>query len=274
MPVNSSKANFTRYLDLLGVTSRTPTKTTLQEVVRAHLMRIPFENVSKLYRKKNFGLRGLPSLEMYLDGIEQFRFGGTCYANNYHLYRLLQHMGFEVKLCGAGMSKPDVHIVSMVRCEGREYLADVGYAAPFLEPLPLDRQDDVTVILGNDRYVLKPRDHDGCSRMELYREGVLLHRYVVSPVPRGIRHFRKVIADSFAPTATFMNALLLVRFAPGRSWVIHNTEFIESIGQDTRKRSVPDGGELVRLIEQQFSIPRQIVTDALSDLGELRNAWM
>lgn len=74
-----------RYLNLLGVQRRKPSLDALCELVQAHLMRVPFENISKLYYKKHQGLRGLRSLELFLDGIERFHFGGTCYTNNYYL---------------------------------------------------------------------------------------------------------------------------------------------------------------------------------------------
>jgi arylamine N-acetyltransferase len=61
------------------------------------------------------------------------------------------------------MSAPDVHMVNIVTLDGRPYLADVGYAAPFLAPLPLDLAQDQEIAWGRERYVLKPRDAAGRS---------------------------------------------------------------------------------------------------------------
>ena len=216
-----------RYLSLLGLHRRKPGMDALSEIVQAHLLRVPFENVSKLYYKKHRGLRGIPGLETFLDGIERFHFGGTCYTNNYYLYQLLANLGYQNKLCGADMSNPDVHLVSMVNLEKREYLVDAGYAAPFLTPLPRDLTADYTIVLGRERYVLKPQDASSCSRMELYRDGKLSHGYLAKPAPRQIHEFEQAIADSYREDATFMNALLLARFFPNRSVVIHNLTVIE-----------------------------------------------
>ena len=71
-----------RYLRLLGVPRRPPSLDALEELVRAHAWRVPFENISKLYYKKSLGLRSLPGLGRFLDGVEEHGFGGTCYANN------------------------------------------------------------------------------------------------------------------------------------------------------------------------------------------------
>ena len=135
------------------------------KTVQAQLVKVPFENVSKLYYKKHHNHQGLPNLEFFLDGIERFHFGGTCYSNNYCFYQLLVNLGYQIKLCGADMFNPDVHLVSVVTVEQQEYLVDVGYAAPFLTPLPRDLTTDYVIVLGRDQYVLKPQDAQGCSQM-------------------------------------------------------------------------------------------------------------
>ncbi len=139
MPVSEfNDTYFIRFLHLLGIQRQDPGFETLKELVREFMTRIPFENISKLYYRKHLGLTHLIDFELYLKGIEKYHFGGTCYANNYYLNLLLKWLGHEVKLCGADMSDPDIHIVNIVKIKNREYLVDVDYAAPFAEPLPLD----------------------------------------------------------------------------------------------------------------------------------------
>ena len=262
-----------RYLGILGVPGRPPGLNALAELVAAHLMRVPFENISKIYYRKRLGLKTIPDLKTYLNGIENYHFGGTCYSNNYYLYRLLASLGYAVKLCGADMSQSDVHIVSRVTLEGREYLIDVGYAAPFWAPLPRDLAEDDTIVLGHDRYVLKPQDINGCSRLELYRDGVKKQGYLAKPLPRQIADFEPVIADSYRAAATFMNALLLVRFYPGRSVVIHNLTVIESQDANSIARTLHRRDEVGLAVEENFGIPRGIVMEAMAELGPLKDAW-
>ncbi len=237
------------------------------------MIRVPFENVSKLYRIKQAGLRGLPGLERHLDGIELHNFGGTCYANNYYFYLLLTHAGYDIMLCGADMDTPDAHIVSMVTVDGREYLVDVGYAAPFLKPLPRDLTQDHVVSLGRDRYVLKPQDRDGGSLLELYRDGRLMHGYTAKPIPRRIEHFAHGISDSFTDGSNFMNALLLVRFFPNSSLVIHNFTLIRSEGTESRIHRLANREELTQAINDHFAIPGAIAAEAVAGLGRFRDAW-
>jgi len=263
-----------RYLRLLGVPKEKPSLEALRELVQAHLCRVPFENVSKLYYKKHLGLRGLPSLPLFLDGIEQFHFGGTCYPNNFYFYQLLANLGYQPMLCGADMSNPDVHLVSMVELEGRPFLVDVGYAAPFLTPLPRDLETDYIVRLGRDRYVLKPQDAAGHSRLELYRDGNLKHGYVAKPVPRQIDEFETVIADSYRDEATFMNAILLARFCSDRSVVIHNLSVAEYQGTGSSVKTLANRSELVRVVSECFDIPPQFTREAVDDLGKFGDAWI
>jgi arylamine N-acetyltransferase len=264
---------FDRYLRILGCPAREPGREALAELVAAQLTRVPFENISKLYFLGREGLRRLPGLERYLDGVEQFNFGGTCYANNYYFYRLLDHLGYDVKLCGADMSAPDVHVVSLVSIEGLEYIVDAGYAAPFFSPLPRDLEHEHVVELGHDRYILKPQNEDGSSKLEMYRDGELKHSYRVKPVPRSIEHFEAVIADSYRPEATFMNAVLIVRCEPNRMWRLHNLTLSELHGRSQRSRRLADRGELARVAEERFGIDAGIVAEVTDGIGELGDAW-
>jgi arylamine N-acetyltransferase len=262
-----------RYLDTLGVGKKVPSRNALIELVTAHLTRVPFENISKLYYRKHLGLADLPTLPQYLDGIAQNHFGGTCYSNNYYFYCLLTSLGYEVKFCAADMAAPGVHAFSLVRVEGREYLVDTGYAAPFLSPLPRDLTTDYTIELGRDRYVLRPQDRNGCSRLDLYRDGVLKHGYLARPEPRRIEDFSGVIRSSFLPDATFLNSLLLTRFYPGRSMAIHNFALIASEGTVSRIRQLNSLDELISSIEERFEMPRSIIAEALSGMEKFRDAW-
>jgi len=262
------------YLSLLGVRREKPSLRGLCELVQAHVCRVPFENISKLYYKKFMGLRVLPRLETFLDGIEQFNFGGTCFPNNYYFYQLLANLGYQVVLCGADMSKPDVHMVSMVQLEEYQFLVDVGYAAPFLTPLPRDLATDFVIRSGSDRYVLKSQDVSGGSSLEFYRDGTLMHGYVAKPAPRQIGDFERIINDSFRDEATFMNAILLARFFSNRSLVIHNLTVTERQGAESRSWRVAGRSELVQVIWEYFGIPMRITTNALKTLGQLGDAWL
>jgi N-hydroxyarylamine O-acetyltransferase len=264
---------FRRFLDLLGVQKQKPGLDALNEIVSAHVNRIPFENISKLYYKKRLNLENIPRFDMYIEGVEKYRFGGTCYANNYYMNRLLDWLGYEVKLCGAGMRALDAHIVTIAKIEDREFLVDTGYAAPFTEAIPLDLSYNYILELGNDSYVLKPWDNNKPRQLELYRNGVLSHGYSINPMPRHIGEFKQVIADSYNAAATFMNALLLTRFDASHFLIIHNMTMTEARGIVANNYPLGSTEQLISTIESRFGIPAEIVKESLTRLNMQGDAW-
>ncbi|MBI5267266.1 MAG: arylamine N-acetyltransferase [candidate division Zixibacteria bacterium] len=266
-------ALFDFYLQLLKVDRSRPDLAFLTRLVRAHLDRFPFENISKLLYMKREGLKGLTGLRRYLDGAATHHFGGTCYSSNYYLHLLLTHLGFKVKLCGADMNRPDVHVVTIVTVEGREFLVDVGYAAPFLDPMPLDLTDDYRIRLAEDHYHLRPRDQNDRWRLEMHRNGEIIHGYLVNPLPRTIDHFAPAILDSYRPAGTFMTSLLLTRFSPGRSARINNMSVRLTNGQACQTHEMKTSAELFDAIEEHFGIPAAITAEALEGLDLTGNTW-
>ncbi len=264
---------FDRYLRVLDIEPKPPSLAALSELIESQMARVPFENISKLYFKKSLGFCGLIEFERYLDGIESNHFGGTCYTTNYRFYRLLEYLGYDMTLCGADMSNPDVHLVSMARLDGREYIVDVGYAAPFTMPLPRDLTEDYIIEHGEDRYVLKPRDKAGRSLLEMYRDGKFRHGYIAKPEARKIEEFNAVIADSFSPEATFMNAVLLTRYWPGRSISIRNLSVIEVDGRNIRISPLAGRKELTEAIEAHFGIVPAISAEAIGEIKAFGDAW-
>jgi arylamine N-acetyltransferase len=262
-----------RYLDLLGVDRRIPSVEALHELVQAHACRVPFENISKLYHLKHSDRRGVPDLETFVDGIERYHFGGTCYTNNHHLYLLMASLGYDAVLCGADMSNPDVHLVSMVTVEGRQFLVDVGYAAPFVAPLPRDLQTEHVVESGGDRYVLSPQDDAGRSRLDVYRDGERRHGYVAKPEPRRFEEFASAIRDSYREDATFLRGVLLARCSPDGFLVVRNLRVLESEGTRSEHSTLADVDTLVDFVAERFAIAPRFTRTALRGLGDLRKEW-
>jgi arylamine N-acetyltransferase len=262
-----------RYLKILGVSERKPGLDFLKSLVKAHLTKIPFENISKIYFQKKYYINFFPDFDLYLDKIEKYNFGGTCYANNYHFYLLLISLGYNVKLCGADMMNPDVHIVMIVEINGEEYIVDGGYGAPFLQPVPRFLKKNYTIIHGNDKYIFRPMDKKGRTRMDMFRNGKIHHGYMIKPEPRKIDDFKKVIKSSFTKNAVFFNAILITRFYNDHSYVLHNMTFVEYRGKKMKTINPENRMELVKLIERKFGMPGRIVSEAIREIKKFVSAW-
>jgi arylamine N-acetyltransferase len=267
IPVVTTPEIFDWYFSILGIEQEEPSFEHLSRLVRAQLIRVPFENISKLYLKKTQNASYIPSLEEHLTGIEDFNFGGTCYANNPYFAALLRHSGYDVDLCGADMTRPDVHVVSLVRLEGREYLVDVGYGAPFYSQMPRDLDRKHEVAFGNNLFVLHPRDAEGQSRMDHLRDGTLIHGYTAKPQPRGIEHFDKVIRNSYSDAATFMNVVVIERFFSDHAVRIHNLTLTESTATGASVTHLADKKDLVEAIGHHCGFPADIIQEAVADIA-------
>ncbi|MCP4900658.1 MAG: arylamine N-acetyltransferase [bacterium] len=257
---------FDRYLALLGMEPAPPSLDNLNRLVSAQLMRVPFENISKLLRKRRGGTWTVPSMGEYLDGIEKNNFGGTCYVNNPNFCQLLKHLGYEVDLCGAEMSKPDVHVVSIVYLSGLEYLVDVGYGAPFYESMPRDLDRDLEIRWGRSRYVLQPQDDHGRSRMDHYHDDRLIHGYTVYPTARALDYFEDVVHDSYSDSATFMNTLVVERFYTAHSVRIHNLSLVESPHDRTSPNQTICRDSLADTVHREVGMPVDLVHEAIEGL--------
>lgn len=262
--MKNQNKQFERYLDILGVKKNKPSYEYLCELVKAHLLRIPFENLSKLIYKKA-GMDHLPGLEIFLDGVEKHNLGGTCYTNNYHLFGLIEHLGFDVKLCGADMKYPDVHLISMVKIKKKEFIVDGGYAAPFFDPLPRFLKQDHTITFGAEKFIVKPKDKDGYTRLDQYYNEEHKHWYVAKPEPRTIDDFSDVIKDSYSDAALFMNIIRITRFTENGSFVLRNRNLVKTEGEKTTTSDIPRD-ELPLTIENKFLIPSSITEEAIEYL--------
>lgn len=257
---------YSRYLRLLGIEGLPSGADGLRALVHAHLLRVPFENVSKLLLIAREGAGRPIALDEFLDGIEHHDFGGTCYSSNPFLAELLAALAYDAALFGADMSRPNVHTSIRVRTDGREYHVDVGYAAPFREPIPLDALP-YEIVAGRSRYVLA-RAGEG-HQMTFFTDGVVRHGYSVHPPPRSASFFHPVILDSFVPGRTFMRCLRITRFFDNGAVELRNRRLLRIQGMQVTERTIESMAELRRAVDEEFLMPRCRVEDAVAALERL-----
>lgn len=115
-----------------------PTLPTLRALHRAHLLSVPFENLS-ISRGERIHLE-----EAWLfEKIVSRRRGGYCYELNGLFALLLESLGFEVSRLAARVGPDGIdfdHLVLRVSL-GEPWLADVGFGDSFVKPLALRGRD-------------------------------------------------------------------------------------------------------------------------------------
>jgi len=264
---DAGRAAVLRYLKLLGVEEREPSLAHLRAIVGRHLVRVPFENVSKLLLFAREGAGRPVTLSEFLDGLEHHDLGGTCYSSNPFLAELLGAIGYDAALLGADMSEPNVHTSIRVRLDGRDYHVDVGYAAPLREPIALDELP-YEVSSGRDRYVFT-QDSRG-HEMVRFTDGARCHGYVVHGPPRLFPFFHPTIMASFEPGRTFMRCLRITRFLEqGGVIELRNRRLLVVSARGARESAVESLPELRRAVNEQFRMPRCDVEQAVAMLEQL-----
>jgi N-hydroxyarylamine O-acetyltransferase len=136
--------NIKAYLERINYHgSLTPTAETLRALQVAHLLSVPFENLS-IHAAEPIVLED----EALFTKIVEHRRGGFCYECNGLFAALLRALGFEVRMLSAevanaegGFSQPFDHMTLLVSLDER-WLVDVGFGDSFREPLRLDETAD------------------------------------------------------------------------------------------------------------------------------------
>ena len=253
---------YRRYLRLLGIEGQPSGLEGLRLIVRRHLTRVPFENISKLLLFAREGTGRRLSLTEFLDGIEHHDLGGTCYTSNPYLADLLRALGYQADLLGADMTNPNVHTSVRVH-SGPGYHVDVAFAAPFREPVPLDALP-YTVNEGAHRYVFD-RHPQGIA-LTFQSGGDPEQSYLAHEPPRGREFFDEIVRASFLPDAYFLNRLRIARFFDGHSVDLLNRTM--SVHRDgvTTKAELASLGELEEAVRTVFAMPRCPVREAVSVL--------
>ncbi len=193
--------------------SLAPTAETLRALQVAHLLAVPFENLS-IHTGESIVLED----DALFDKVVKRRRGGFCYELNGLFAALLRALGFDVAMLSAGVANaegsfgPDFdHMTLMVMLDQR-WLADVGFGDSFYEPLLLDKRDEQ----GQDaRYyridddgthlILMQRDEDGKWKAQ-YR--FTLQRYEYADYA-GMCHYHQT-----SPKSHFTIARICSRATP------------------------------------------------------------
>jgi len=169
--------NIDAYLERINYNgSREVNAETLRALQVAHLMSVPFENLS-IHAGEPIVLN---EDALYTKIVDQRR-GGFCYECNGLFAGLLRALGFEVAMLAAGVARATGgfgpifdHMVLMVTLSER-WLVDVGFGESFLEPLLLDTRADQQQgtrafrLIEQDDHLVLQRRNDGEDWQAQYR---------------------------------------------------------------------------------------------------------
>lgn len=229
-----------------------PTEDVLRALHLAHATHIPFENLDILLGRP---IRlDLPSLQAKL--VHGGR-GGYCFEQNTLLGAVLEEIGFAVTRLAArvryGTSAvlPRTHMLLLVRCEGRTWLADVGFGAEgLLHPVPFGN-GEVSAQFAWSYQVVR---EDGLWVLQSMRDEGWADLYAFTLEPQHDVDYE--MANHFTsthPASRFRRAVTAQLAAPGVRQILRGGELVVDDGEVVTRRAVgPD--ELLAVLDETFGL--------------------
>lgn len=232
----------------------TPTAETLRELQIAHLLAVPFENLS-IHARQPIILED----DALFTKIVEHRRGGFCYEANGLFAALLRALGFNVRMLSAGVANaegefgPDFdHMALMVSLEER-WLVEVGFGDSFLAPLLLDERGEQAqgrrsfrIDADGTHLILLRRDEDSDWETQ-YR--FTLQSYGYADYAEMCRYHQT------SPDSHFTRARICSRATLEGRVTLSEMRFISTTEREGRQeRNLQSQEEYARILREHFGI--------------------
>src|SRR5215216_237794 len=230
-----------------------PTPETLRALQVAHLLAVPFENLS-IHAGEPIVLEE----DALFGKIVENRRGGFCYEANGLFAGLLRALGFAVDMLSAGVARrdggfgPDFDHMTLMVTLAERWLVDVGFGESFIEPLLLDAREEQVQgtrafrILPDDSYlILQRRDLDGDWEPQ-YRFTLQPHTFADY---EQMCHFHQT-----SPESHFTKAPLCSLATPAGRVTLSGMRLITTSAQQRDDHPLENRDDFNRLLRDQFGI--------------------
>ncbi len=242
-----------------------PTSETLQVLHEAHLLTVPFENLSIHY--------GQPIVlqeDALFDKIVRRRRGGFCYELNGLFAWLLHQLGFGVTLLSAGVYSnstdhfsPDFdHLTLLVhQPAGTDWLADVGFGDSFRRPLRLEAE--LAQEEGDGRVYRLHRDADERDKdtkhdywiLQQLNDGQWQSQYRFTLQPRELIDFtERCIYQQTSPTSHFTQQRICSLATPTGRVSLSDLRLITTLHGERKEHMLMDQEEYASALTEHFGI--------------------
>jgi N-hydroxyarylamine O-acetyltransferase len=231
-----------------------PNAETLRALQVAHLLAVPFENLSIHARQPIVLEDGALFAKIVLH-----RRGGFCYEANGLFAALLRAVGFDVTMLSAGVAKagggfgPDFdHMALAVALEER-WLVDVGFGDSFREPLRLDERGEQVQgerayrILPDGPYLILTQRGRGEEWEAQYRFTLRPHEYA--------DYAAMCLYHQTSPESHFTKARVCSRATEEGRMTLSEMRFITtSRGGSREERDLTSREEYAEVLREHFGI--------------------
>ena len=249
--------NIDAYLKRISYSgSLEPTADTLRELQLAHLLTVPFENLS-IHSGEPIVLE---ENALFAKIVERRR-GGFCYEANGLFAGLLHALGFDVAMLGAGVANsqgefgPNFdHMTLMVTLSDR-WLVDVGFGDSFLEPLLLDSRVEQAQGTRAFKIVDDDDDHLILLRRNLDADWEPQYRFTLQPY--SFADYEEMCQfHQTSPDSHFAKGRICSRATADGRVSLSEMRLITTTGPEQRRdeRTLKDQDEYDRVLRDEFGI--------------------
>jgi N-hydroxyarylamine O-acetyltransferase len=227
----------------------------LRELQVAHLMAVPFENLS-IHAGEPIVLDD----DALFEKIVVRRRGGFCYEANGLFAALLRALGFEVEMISAEVANPEGvfgpefdHLALLVTIDER-WLVDVGFGDSFREPLALDNRTEqkqkgraYRIDSDGTHLIVKWREDKRDSEWKVqYRFTLRPHEY--SDYEEMCRYHQT------SPLSHFTRNRICSRATPDGRITLSGMRLITTANSERQERVLNDEEEVALVLREHFGI--------------------
>jgi arylamine N-acetyltransferase len=258
------------YLDLLGLEREPPSLDLLNRLTRAHLARVPFENITSILRRAAAGTAAAPPIDRdaELRAWRERRGGGLCFEVTDMFGTLLTSLGFQTEHVIAVISFPGQHQSVLVHIDDRRYLVDAGNGAPFFEAVPVSDSDPLFEIyragLG---YRFRAEGAEGWVQDRLIDgKWQPFCTYLLAPADRATLDAAYQRLHTLGQSWV-VDTLTLIRCGDSDVWTLRDSTLSHFTADGKSVSSCDSIGDYRRAVAEIFELPNAPIEQALEVLS-------
>ena len=235
----------------------TPSAEALRQLHLAHLLSVPFENLSIHWRQPIV----LNDAALFEKIVRRKR-GGFCYELNGLFAALLRSLGFNVTMLSAEVANdkgefgpPFDHMTLLVTLEER-WLADVGFGDSFREPLLLDEREPQ--IQGNEAFRIEETEtHFVMSRRPDNSDWQAQYRFTL--VPYGYANYDEMCRfHQTSPASHFTQKRICSRGTIDGRVSLSEMRLITTNGRERKEVELSSETQYADVLREKFGITLEI----------------
>jgi arylamine N-acetyltransferase len=258
------------YLDFLELPLEPPTLDYLRQLTRSHVSRVPFENITSIFRRVAAGDRPVPPVDVdeLLRGWRARAGGGVCFEIAEMFGILLASLGFQTQRVLCLISFPGAHQALVVRLGETSFLVDAGNGAPFFEPIPLCASDPpVEFSYAGLRYRFRAEAPDRWVQDPwIHNTWQPFCTYYLAPVDELVKETAYQRLHTLGQSWV-VDRLTVIRCTETDVWTLRGSELTHFTASGKSATQL-DSAEVSRVVAEIFGLPNAPVAQALDLLGQ------